>query len=260
MNRRESATRKKLFWATLQIAVALGIYTYVSFAAPQVPGQVLATEPGDSATSSGRSPGSSGKGKRTGHGTSVTRVGVELAKPSSRDHASAPVGDGNLSTITGSLSDPNGTSLLTEVQGLLPENRAASHGWLSSRVQDLAKGWSAVSVRERVARLAADVGNAVWDLTKRAASLLRTRAIELWAAVRKDPGLPETGARAEGSQPDGVAQVLGAQAAASQTPAAQAPTPPVIERTLATGRSTANAGSADPGPTLPLAGQRERFF
>jgi hypothetical protein len=235
MNRRKPAARKQLFWATLQIAVALGIYAYVSVSAPQVPGPATAAAQGESAASSGRSPG---KAKRTGHGTSATRVAGDLAKSPGRD--STPVGEGCSSAAAGTPSDPNGTSLLTEVEGLLPDNRPPSHGWLSSPVQDLAKGWSAASAREKIARIAAEVRNAVWDPTKRAASLLRTRAIEMWAAVRNSPGLPET-----------------RPAAAAQAPA-QAPTAPAIERRLATGRAA--AGSSDPGAGLPLAGQSERFF
>jgi len=247
MNRRKPAARKQLFWATFQIAVALGIYAYVSFSAPQIPGQ--ATAPGESAASSGRSPG---KTKRTGHGTSATRIAGDLAKSPGRD--GTPVGEGYPSAAAGTPSDPNATSLLTEVEGLLPENRPASHGWLSSPVQDLAKGWSAASAREKIARLAAEVGNAVWDLAKRAVSLLRTRAIELWAAGRTSPGLPET----KPAENTVVTQVPRTQAAATQAPAAQAPTAPTIERRLATGRAA--AGGAEPGAGLPLAGQSERFF
>jgi hypothetical protein len=247
MNRLKPAGRKQLFWATLQIAVALGIYAYVSFSAPQIPGQ--ATAQGESAASSGRSPG---KAKRTGHGLATARAAGDLAKSPGRD--SAPLGEGYPSAAAGTPSDPNGTSLLTEVEGLLPDNRPASRGWLSSPVQDLAKGWSAAAAREKIARIAADVGNAVWDLTKRAASLLRTRAIEMWAAARKSPGMPET----KPVENTGVTPVPGTQTTAAQAPATQAAPAPPTERRLATGRAA--AGRADPGPGLPLGGQSERFF
>lgn len=235
------ATRNRLFWATLQVAAALGIYGYVTVAVPRNAGQTAGAPQVDLATSTGSSHRAAGSSKRTARGALAARNVGE-----SPSH-----GDVSARDVSAKKDEPAAPpSLLTKVEGLMPENQPASPGWLASRIEELSQGFSTLGVRDKVVR----AGSGGWDFAKRAASSLRTRVKELWASADKSSqALPEAAlAKSTNATPS-----PGAQAPAIQPPVAPAADVP---KSASPARSASPASPSKVGQNFPLGDQKERFF
>jgi hypothetical protein len=130
-------------------------------------------------------------------------------------------------------------------------------------------------VREKVVRLAAQVGHGCWELTKRAAGSVRAAASAVWASRELSaPVLPEAAFAKSTPAPAPSVQApviktpvqTPVAPAAAQAPVIQVPMPTPVQTPVAPatqGSLTAGNGTGhgtDLGRALPLAGQKERFF